>query len=80
VKFPIKARWLVVLKNDKIYVTDDEVTVTELSLRLAKRGVDWQEICVVLKMPLSRFNIATEQTLKVLSDECEKGNGGRRAE
>ncbi len=46
-----KARWLVVTKNDKMYVTEDEITVTELSLRLAKQGIIWEEIRVILKLP-----------------------------
>ena len=50
-KFLVKARWLVVLKNDKMFVTEDDVTVAELSLRLAKRGVTWHEICVIIKLP-----------------------------
>jgi len=51
VKFLTKARWLVVLKNDKIFLTEDDVSIGELSLRLAKRGVSWHEICVILKVP-----------------------------
>ena len=46
-----KAKWLVVTRNDKMYVTEDEITVTELSVRLGKQGILWQEIRIILKLP-----------------------------
>ena len=46
-----KARWLVILKNDKMFVTEDDVQPAELSLRLAQRGVAWKELCCVIKLP-----------------------------
>ena len=50
-KFLTKCRWLVVLRNDKVFVTEDEIQPAELSLRLSKRGVTWHEVRLVLKLP-----------------------------
>ena len=46
-----KARYLVVLRNDKVFITEDEVEPTELAPRLAKKGVTWEEIRIILKVP-----------------------------
>ena len=49
-----RGRYLVVLRNDKVFVTEDEVEPTELGPRLAKKGVCWDEVCLVLKLPTDK--------------------------
>jgi len=44
----------VLLRNDKVYVTEEEVEPTELGPRLAKKGVCWDEVCLVLKLPTDK--------------------------
>lgn len=45
------ATWLVVLRDDRWFITEKEVHPSELSLRLIRLDVTWKDIKLVLRLP-----------------------------
>jgi len=51
VEFLQDATFLVILRDDRWFVTEKEIQPAELSLRLANLGVAWKDIKLVLRLP-----------------------------
>jgi len=45
------ATWLVILRDDRWFTTEKEIHPVEICVDLIKRGVDWKDIKLILRLP-----------------------------